>query len=247
MSNKKVDVEQNSPEQAESSFAADEAAAAEVISPPGTHVTSEVQTPAATKASGTGVSERKHAANRANAQHSTGPRTARGKACSRANALKAGLFDKVVLAAARQLDDYPEFEKLQEELFRAYTPRTLAAELRMRQLSIDIWRSRRAQAFELTETARQSAFFCDHMDKLTRFITMSEKVTERALAELAALDERAAAAARDETEIGELLAALQEIHDTDHEDVAEPRLPARKPPSATDDAESSPDKDAHAS
>ncbi len=40
------------------------------------------------------VSERKASANRANAQHSTGPRTAKGKAASSLNALRHGILSQ---------------------------------------------------------------------------------------------------------------------------------------------------------
>jgi hypothetical protein len=43
------------------------------------------------------TTEKQIAANRANAQESTGPRTAVGKAASSANALKSGIYAKFLL------------------------------------------------------------------------------------------------------------------------------------------------------
>ena len=49
------------------------------------------------EASRSKISERKRAANRANAQKSTGPRTGRGKSISRFNAVRHGLLSRQAL------------------------------------------------------------------------------------------------------------------------------------------------------
>lgn len=150
----------------------------------------------------TRCSDRKRAANRNNAQRSTGPRTSRGKLHSRANALKAGLFDKVVLTSARQLPDYPAFEQLQQDLLRAYPPQTLGEAVRLRLLGGDLWRVQHALALELNETARLGLFHLQGiMDRVTRYTGAMEKVKQRALATLADLD--ALAAAREDESVSD--------------------------------------------
>lgn len=52
------------------------------------------------------VTERQLQANRANAQQSTGPRTAEGKAASSRNALKTGLTGRSILLSADEADAY---------------------------------------------------------------------------------------------------------------------------------------------
>ncbi len=66
------------------------------------------------------VSERKRAANRANAQRSTGPKTERGKAFSRLNALKHGILSAVLLNSAETEAQCPELSVLDEAVLDQY-------------------------------------------------------------------------------------------------------------------------------
>ena len=50
------------------------------------------------------ASEKQIEANRANAQHSTGPKTPAGKAISRLNALKHGLTAEIAVIRPRELE-----------------------------------------------------------------------------------------------------------------------------------------------
>ncbi|MBV9679753.1 MAG: hypothetical protein JO185_25685 [Acidobacteriaceae bacterium] len=72
--------------------------------------------PETTAASELLISERRLAANRANAQLSTGPRTAEGKAVSSLNAVKTGLCGRAVLLA-----DEEEAEAYREHVERVFT------------------------------------------------------------------------------------------------------------------------------
>ncbi len=65
----------------------------------------------------TPVSEARLAANRRNAQKSTGPRSDEGKAQSRLNALKHGMTAKVVVLPT---EDAEEFERRRREWHEAY-------------------------------------------------------------------------------------------------------------------------------
>jgi len=63
--------------------------------------------------------ERQRAANRANAQKSTGPRTAEGKAASSANALKTGIYAKSTLLPG---EDPAEYDALRQEHYDQFQP-----------------------------------------------------------------------------------------------------------------------------
>jgi len=94
------------------------------------------------------TSERKRIANRENAQMSTGPRTAIGKAYSRQNALKHGLFarhkeDFVALGEAPR-----KYAKLLEHLCGYYQPVGRAEELEVERIAVCWWRLRRAWRYE---------------------------------------------------------------------------------------------------
>jgi len=100
----------------------------------------------------TDASEKQFAANRANAAHSTGPRTEEGKARSRLNALKHGLLATeaanfgVEGEAARKT-----FEDLSDRLEDYYWPRGPIEEILVQKIAIATWRLKRAMRFEARE------------------------------------------------------------------------------------------------
>jgi hypothetical protein len=59
------------------------------------------------------------AANRLNAQKSTGPRTAEGKAASSTNALKSGIYAQSLIVRG---EDPAELEALREDFYTAHQP-----------------------------------------------------------------------------------------------------------------------------
>ena len=87
------------------------------------------------------VSARKLAANRANAQRSTGPRTDAGKARSSLNALRHGILARaafnVTIEGARRRR---EFEALVEGLAAEFQPQTESEHLMVQQLAGCYWR-----------------------------------------------------------------------------------------------------------
>lgn len=83
------------------------------------------------------------AANRANAQHSTGPASAQGKARSARNNLRHGLRSESVLLPG---DDPAEFDALLEDLLQHFCPRGLSAGRFVREMADAEWRLRRARA-----------------------------------------------------------------------------------------------------
>lgn len=92
------------------------------------------------------ASERQIAANRRNAQLSTGPRSDDGKAASRRNAITHGLTaDRLLLDG----EDPVVFEMLRDELFDEFAPATSYAEQLVHRLASLVWRLRRVAEFEV--------------------------------------------------------------------------------------------------
>ncbi len=86
------------------------------------------------------ASDRRIAANRRNAQRSTGPRTAKGKRRSSRNALKHGLCASTVCLAS---EDKPTFNLFISELEEELQPRTATQHMLFNELANVIWRLRR--------------------------------------------------------------------------------------------------------
>ena len=80
-------------------------------------------------------------ANRANAQHSTRPRTEAGKAQVRLNPTKHGLAAQILLIPGENPDEYHE---LYLDLLAEYEPATATEELLVYKLTEQFWFSRRA-------------------------------------------------------------------------------------------------------
>jgi len=80
------------------------------------------------------------AANRANARHSTGPRTPEGRAQSRRNALKHGLYARTLSLAANRLgEDRAEFETLWADLCADYAPESTDERLLVERIATAWW------------------------------------------------------------------------------------------------------------
>jgi hypothetical protein len=124
----------------------------------------------------TTVSERKLKANRENAKRSTGPRTSRGKAYSRRNALKHGLFVRPETDFEALREDPDEYEDLLTGLWRQYQPIGRAEEIEVERVALCCWRLKRAWRYEnavnlaarrdfvRTELADQEPY-CNERDK----------------------------------------------------------------------------------
>src|ERR1700722_13883320 len=98
------------------------------------------------------VSPRKAEANRQNAQKSTGPRTPDGKANSRQNALKHGLFAMDIFFGGVTNRENPEqFEKLLNALREYYQPDGIAEHLEVERITACWWKLRRVWRYENSE------------------------------------------------------------------------------------------------
>ena len=93
----------------------------------------------------TDISDKQLAANRANAQHSTGPKTAEGKSRARYNGTKHGLTGRTVVLPWEDLEEYKRFS---EELVESFAPKT-PFERQLAQTVADAqWRLNRARTWE---------------------------------------------------------------------------------------------------
>jgi hypothetical protein len=97
--------------------------------------------------SGITASARKVAANRQNAQKSTGPKTTKGKVYSGRNAIKHGLFTRQLIDFANHGEDSQEYE-LRGGLRAQYQPIGTAEELEVERLALCWWRLKRAWRYE---------------------------------------------------------------------------------------------------
>src|SRR5271169_743791 len=98
-------------------------------------------TPPSNPAAKAPVSARKANANRANAQHSTGPRTPAGKARSSLNALRHGILARAAFNAVIEGEERrTEFEALVAGLAQEYQPRTATEHMMVQQLAGCYWK-----------------------------------------------------------------------------------------------------------
>jgi hypothetical protein len=92
-----------------------------------------------------GRSENRAAANKANAQHSTGPRTEAGKQRSKMNALRHGLTGQTIVLPA---EDHSTYQRHSQSFLDEYKPKG-ATETHLVQSLIDAsWQLNRASSVE---------------------------------------------------------------------------------------------------
>src|SRR5215472_19145386 len=89
--------------------------------------------------------EKQIAANRLNAQRSTGPRTDEGRAAVRLNAIKHGLCAKTLVLPG---EDEAEFQALLEDLEQTFQPANRNEVNLVRQMAMAAWRLDRAYHVE---------------------------------------------------------------------------------------------------
>ncbi|HVM62726.1 MAG TPA: hypothetical protein VMV72_17825 [Verrucomicrobiae bacterium] len=91
-------------------------------------------------------------ANRRNCQKSTGPKTKRGKATSRMNAVKHGMLSSQVVVHGLQVRERSEdFQELREELWKELAPVGTVEEMLVDRVVTAHWRIRRALTAEAGE------------------------------------------------------------------------------------------------
>ena len=114
------------------------------------------------------TSKKKTAANRRNARHSTGPKTAAGKAKSSMNALRHGLRARTVVILDEKRED---FDEILVALQNHYQPQNPPEQHLVDQAAIAQWKLVRAAAFEAKgydkeESPKARAAFFDRMTQV---------------------------------------------------------------------------------
>jgi hypothetical protein len=100
------------------------------------------------------VSDKKVQASHANSQGSSGPISPRGKARTRLNALKSGLFTKdSVVAAAGETKE--EFDGWCSMVWKQFQPQDVITAVLAREFAITYWRLQRPRRCETAEIRRQ--------------------------------------------------------------------------------------------
>jgi hypothetical protein len=143
------------------------------------------------------LSAARQSANVANAQLSTGPRTAGGKTRAAQNARKHGLCAKDVVIGPEERD---EFEALLAEFQNDVAPRGALQQTLFDELVAAAWNLRRVRRLE-TELCSRAATYHDlladddlqsKLDRLARHQSRIERTFHRSLKELKALQTNAA-------------------------------------------------------
>ena len=143
--------------------------------------------------------ESRQAANSANAQLSTGPRTTAGKARSSQNARKHGLTATRLVIAA---EDRDEFDAFLAELQSEIRPQGALQQILFDQLVASAWNLRRIPRMEAELTASAETYLdildspelAAKLDRLARHKISNERSFNRALRELKSLQTDAAIA-----------------------------------------------------
>lgn len=131
------------------------------------------------------ISEARLRANRQNSQKSTGPKTARGKAYSRRNAVRHGLLGKQVLFSHDGKPMNEELLELAERLHDKYGEGDVRTDLLVEGLVVEYWRQRQAMMVE-RQCFKESADFHfgrqGNMPNVQRYRTASQNALLRNLA-----------------------------------------------------------------
>ena len=131
------------------------------------------------------ISPRKLAANRANAQRSTGPRTAEGKERSSQNAVTHGLtaryFPGVIQPGTKEGQ---EFEAVCANLHDYYQPQGALEGLLLAKVTIEYLRYRRLVEREHGFCAHNPGYFLEIVNKLARYQTAINNQLFQAIREL---------------------------------------------------------------
>ena len=131
------------------------------------------------------------AANAANAQHSTGPRTPEGQVRSSQNARTHGLTARDLVIAPNELE---EFEELRNDYQASVQPQDAAQQSLFELLVGAAWNLRRIRRMEVracSDTTRTAEQLEKDLDRLVRYKTCIERTFHRSLKELKVLQTNA--------------------------------------------------------
>ncbi len=137
------------------------------------------------------ISQAQLAANAANAQHSTGPRTPEGQARSSQNARTHGLTARDLVIAP---DEREEFEELRSDYQTAVQPQDAIQQSEFELLVGAAWNLRRIRRMEVracSDTTLTADQLEKDLDRLVRYKTCIERTFHRSLKELKVLQTNA--------------------------------------------------------
>jgi hypothetical protein len=120
-------------------------------------------------------------ANRANAQHSTGPQTPEGKQRSSRNALKHGLFSRQILMWD---EDAGELEQFRQDMLESLRPVGAMEEMLADRIVSESWRLQRADRLEAKEFNRTEYWNIENVTLLEIYQVRIERSMYRAIKEL---------------------------------------------------------------
>ena len=137
------------------------------------------------------VSPEKLAANRANAQHSTGPKTPEGKAKSSQNSRKHGFFARQPLPAGEYGDKlWQAYSDLYAGIWEYYQPIGYMEELLTEKIATESIRFSRLLGYEAKYVGEQQAFHWQGLDRILRFQGAINRQLFQAMHELERLQEK---------------------------------------------------------
>lgn len=138
-----------------------------------------------------GISEAKLAANRKNAQLSTGPRTQEGKAASAHNSYKHGFFARQLFPATEQgAKEREAYADLGQGIQNYYQPVGFVEQLLVDKITAESVRFARLLAHEQREFAGQAPFYAGGIDKILRYQATINRQLFQTMEQLARLQER---------------------------------------------------------
>jgi hypothetical protein len=126
------------------------------------------------------ITEAKFAANRANAQKSTGPATPEGKARSSRNSFKHGLYSKQLVVGA---EEAAALDTLKADLRAEHQPANETERILANELAEQFWRLRRARAYE-ANMLDSGEVLIPHPNLVQRMMSSAERGFHKALAAL---------------------------------------------------------------
>ena len=131
------------------------------------------------------TSPKKLAANRANAQHSTGPKTEEGKTKSKFNAVKHGLtarhFPSII---QKDSAEWQQFNELHASMADHFQPVGPIEELLVEKIAIEFLRFGRHLVREQDPKVLASGFYAQVVDKMVRYQSAINRQLFQAIAEL---------------------------------------------------------------
>ena len=112
------------------------------------------------------ASEKQKAANRRNAQKSTGPTSAEGKLVASRNAIKHGLHAcDIILKSPHLSEDRTQYEQLLDSLIDELQPQGIMQEHLVLKIANALWRYRRVINAETARINRQLETTSDHIER----------------------------------------------------------------------------------